>query len=270
MTDSIVIRVLDMKKENIKQKRQHRNCLKCRIIPCINFYRKGKVNVNELDGGEIYFLKETIKEKLITPCLLGCLIYPMCKLLIPLYEDEGKFSSSLLYHQCTRDLRASAFLLLTGHYRSSMQILRPVLENWLTGVYFDTRYHHSRNESEKEIVVKRYNDFLDGNFKITDKEWVEIFGSTKRKRELLDQKFLLEFMLKENLISREENEKLKNKVKELNKYLHPHFEFTDVGRPSCPSCPSSVKFDEKEYKECAELFQYITEPVAFQRIGSIF
>lgn len=254
MTDSIVIRVLDMKKEHLKQKRQHRDCLKCDKIPCINFYRQA----NKLEGGEIYFLEETIKEKLITPCLSGCLIYPMCQLIVPLYE--GKISTYLLYHQCIRDLRASAFLLLTGHYRSSMQILRPVLENWFTGVYFDTKYHHSLNENEKERerVVEEYNDFLAGNFKITEKEWEETFGSTKGKSKWLGQRFLLRFMLKENLISREDNAQLKKKVKVLNKYLHPDFKSTDVGRPSCPSCPSSVKFDEKEYKDCAELFQYIT------------
>lgn len=253
MTDSIVIRVLDMKKEHLKQKRQH-NCLKCDNIPCINFYRQGE---NKLEGGEIYFLEETIKEKLITPCLLGSLIKPMCKLLEPLYD--GEFLSYLLYHQCIRDLRASAFLLLTGHYRSSIQILRPVLENCLTGVYFDMKYLRSRNESEKEIAVKAYDDFLDGMFEITDKEVQETFGSTtKIKRRLLDQAFLLRWMLKEKLISGEDNDKLQKKVGELNKYLHPNFKFTDVGRPSCPSCPSSVKFDEKEYEYCAELFQVIT------------
>lgn len=64
-------------------------------------------------------------------------------------------------------------------------------------------------------------------------------------------------MSKNGLISGKDNKKLQEKIGLLNKYLHPHFKFTEVGRLTCPACPSSVKFDEKEYKYCVELFQDI-------------
>lgn len=125
------------------------NCLKCDIIPCMNFYRP----LNEAEGGEIFVFENTINHKLHVPCEIGSLIFALCKLTTPL----DNFFGYDLFLQCIRDLKTSAFLLLCGHYRGAMQILRPVIENCLVGVYFDNKFLLT---NDKKRVKKEYQKIL--------------------------------------------------------------------------------------------------------------
>lgn len=107
---------------------KHQKCMRCDEIPCINFYRwtKGK------PAGEITTYKRMIKALDWRPCEAGSLIYYFCQVFQPFQDD---FLSGSLLYQCIRDLKSCVFLLWFGHYRSSLQILRPIVENFLAALY---------------------------------------------------------------------------------------------------------------------------------------
>ena len=239
-----------MKKKKGKGKEKHDKCLQCNFIPCVDFYR----STEKLEGGEIYVLEEVIKNRLHVPCEIGSLIRSLCKLSIPLTESF----SLPLFLQCIRDLKASAFLLMCGHYRSSMQILRPVIENMLAGIYFDAKYVLAKNETEATEIQKAFNQFWDGEYKIPIEEWAELFPGKRRKKEHLDFRFLLIWMVKKGLVPKRSKDRLNKLIGLLNKYLHAYFPFTEISKPYCPGCPASVKYDAEEYRRCVELFQDVT------------
>lgn len=242
-----------MKTKNVKSKEEHevsvKECLRCSEVPCVDFhYSRGK-----LEGGELYVLMGMIEAKLHMPCEVGYLIYSICKLSDPL----TKLLSYPLFIQCIRDLRTSAFLLLCSHYRSSMQILRPVIENYLTGLYFDGRFILAQNEKEKQEVKRDFENFRVGKYEIPEKEWYELYPHTKRRKRLLDQDFLLKWILSKKMITRRGKDKISKLIGLLNRYIHPHFPFAETAKASCPDCPACVNYDEEEYKQCIELFQEV-------------
>lgn len=236
-----------MKKRKGDDEKKHDKCLRCDLVPCVDFY----LSTEKLEGGEIHVLEGIIKERLHVPCEIGNLIYSLCKLTTPFTE----FLSYPLFLQCVRDLKASAFLLMCGHYRSSMQILRPVIENMLAGVYFDAKIILAKNEREKKETQEAYNRFCKGQYEIPDQEWSKLFHGEKRRKRYLDSDFLLTWMMKENIISGKSKNFVNKLTSMLNKYLHPHYPFTEMVKPDCPRCPASVRYDEDEYRRCVQFFQ---------------
>mgnify|MGYP000333047436 CR=1 FL=1 len=61
-------------------------------------------------------------------------------------------------------LKTSFFLALTAHYRGAVQLLRPVLENALVGLWFQFKLA----ESEKELgrIGEAFWRWLEGKYKI--------------------------------------------------------------------------------------------------------
>lgn len=235
-----------MKKSRVK----HR-CLECENIPCINFYRKS----DKVVGGELHILESTVTNKLHVPCECGALIYSLCKLLLPI-SDTLSFE---LFNQCIRDLKAASFLVLTGHYRSAMQIMRPIIENWLTGLYWDVKFSHSNTRTKKQII-KEYEKFRKKDkYVVLEKDWREVFSTEgMAKKRHFDQEFLLRWLLKKEVIDGKFKSNLQDKIRVLNKFLHPIFKETDISKPKCTACPSSVAFNEEDYKRTVEIFQDIT------------
>ena len=144
-------------------------CLECEHIPCIDFYRK----LDKFEGGELYVLESTIKNKAHVPCECGALIYSLCQLLVPI-SDALSFE---LFNQCIRDLKAVSFLILTGHYRAAMQIMRPIIENFLTGLYWDVKFLDSDTKTEK-IIIKEHEKFREyDRYVVLEEDWNEAFDS---------------------------------------------------------------------------------------------
>ena len=231
---------------NVNEK--HEKCLECNIIPCINLYRK----VNEHAGGELYVILEHNKPTVYPPCHLGILIYVICQLL-----NEVLDSVSLpLYIQCVRDLKASIFLTLTGHYRTAIQILRSVIEMYLAALYFDEKYHRARNDEEREIVTEQIKKFYEEKYKIPEQEYRELFPKEKRIKRYLDYGYLIEWLFKKKVIDGKTRNSLEKLMGTLNKYIHTRGgPYLTVLKPHCPACPAAVKLDPKEYEYCAQLIQ---------------
>lgn len=236
----------------VKSRRKHEKCIRCDIIPCINLYkRRGN---EEIEGGELYVLQQVIDKKLHFPCETGALLQVICKL-TELYMDID-LPSFYLFLQCLRDLKASVFLLLTAHYRNSLQLLRPVIENYLVGLYFDWKILLAKND-EKRKIWQNFNDFWEEKYEIPETEWKEINPNEEKRKKLLDYDFCLRWLIKKGVVKGKIGSKLQKKIGELNRYLHPAFKHTEIGKPDCTSCPTDVRYDEKEYKKTVTLFQDI-------------
>ena len=236
--------------ESEKEKPEH-NCLECKHIPCVNFYRKG---TKHLEGGEIYVFRNSIKEKKYFPCQIGSLIYSLCQLMEPLSD----FPSGTMFDLCIRDLKASAYLLLSCHYRSAIQLLRPIVENYVVGVYWDAKFVLA-NQNGKGLndVERAYFHFLSGKYEIPIAEWYQVFPKDKRPRKKkLDFDFCLSWMVKKGFINNKFKHEISVFVGKLNKYLHPYgLKFTEREKSGCPSF---VTYQESEHQQCTAYFQDVT------------
>lgn len=233
-----------------KKKLEH-ECLECEHIPCVNFYRKSST---PFMGGEIYVLRSLSEKKKRFPCEIGSLIYTLCQLSSPLSD----FPSNKMFEQCIRDMKASAYLLLSCHYRSSIQLLRPVVENYVAVLYWDAKFFLAgSDERELKDVEKAYSNFLKDKYEIPIAEWNEAFPKdTRRAKKKLDVDYCLSWMVKKQTINGRFKNEITELVRELNKYLHPRgLRFTEAEKPDCPDCASFVRYQEDEHQKCVGFFQ---------------
>jgi len=233
-----------MKTNQQKSQKDH-DCTKCKLIHCINLYGKG---TEEMEGGEIYVLDYCLKNNEYTLCEGGGLLDALCQLL----KEFKDFTFYELFYQCIRDLKASLFLLISGHYRGAIQLLRPVVENWLAGVYWDSKlaeFTENNEEYEKFRTEEKYE--------VSEKEWNEVFGNEKKstKKRHLDQEFLSSWMMKREIIDGEYKQEINTMCGKLNKYLHPNFSTMDIKKAGREGYPAWVKYNKKEYEKCMGLFQ---------------
>lgn len=238
--------------EEDKSSEEHKDCLRCHHIKCVDFYKEE----NEFEGGELYVLN-SITEKKHVPCEIGFLLYPLCQL--TRIFSELNMPSLLFFIQCIRDLKACAYLILSCHYRTAIQILRPVLESYLVGIYFDMKFLHTKSEEEKEKAVKDFEMFLEGKYKIPKDELKTLYPNDEKKwyKKKIDYKFCLDWLLSRGMITQKERSKIENIIGKLNAYLHPSFKHMEVSWKDCASCPAGVKYSEGKHSEVMELFQTI-------------
>ncbi|MCK4732496.1 MAG: hypothetical protein KAT65_08560 [Methanophagales archaeon] len=232
---------------------KHQKCLSCEHYPCANLLLK----VDELDGGELYVLNESIKQKKIVPCQ-PMIPYHSCLLLFKAaydactendeIEDEDKLVDVPLLGliwQCLYDLKASAFLALTAHYRSAIQLLRPVIENILVGLYFEERLLKA-SEDERDHVWDDLDNWRAGNYQLnrTDLD----FGNLKK------------WLGKNKVITNDDKERLGKLWGELGKkYIHPYFWHMDIGEENHSKFPAATRYDGDHYYEWLEFFQNIID-----------
>ncbi|OGO03437.1 MAG: hypothetical protein A2Y72_01885 [Chloroflexi bacterium RBG_13_53_26] len=238
---------------DVKKTRAKHNCMKCKFVPCINLYRE----VKNGEGGELHLYESTVKNRIHTPCEFGILIECLCQLSVPISEAL----SFEMYNQCIRDLRTVSFLVLTGHYRNAMQIMRPVIENFLCGLYWDKKLSECPDEETQQAVVEEYEKFKkQDKYLVPYEDRIVAFPSDeqKRKKEYLDHDFLTAWLLHKGVINRKNKSELEKRIGTLNRFMHPAYKTTDFARAKCTSCPSCVALDEAEYTRCIKLFQDTT------------
>ena len=234
---------------DVKKTRAKHNCMKCKLVPCINLYRE----VENGESGELHLYESTVKNRVHTPCEFGILIECLCQLSVPISEEL----SFEMYNQCIRDLRTVSFLVLTGHYRNAMQIMRPVTENLLCGLYWDMKLLQSPDKKTQQAVVKEYEKFKkQDKYSVPYEDRIVAFPSDEQKRtkEYLDQDFLMAWLLHKKVIDGKTKSDLQKMIGRLNRFMHPSYKTTDLARAECTSCPSCVSLDEAEYTRCIEIF----------------
>ena len=234
----------------------YKKCLSCEYIPCANLLSKS----DELDGGELYVLNESIEQKKIVPCQSMALLYSCCMLCKAAFkelntennkiEDEGGLVDVPLLEliwQCTYDLKTSAFLAISAHYRGAIQLLRPVIESILVGLYFEERLREASN-SEDEIhqVWIDFDKWREGDYKLDGND--------------IDFKNLKRWLEKKKVITDEDKERIGKLWGELGKkYIHPYFCYMDIGGEKCSKCPATTRYDKDRYYEWLEFFQNIID-----------
>jgi len=229
---------------------KHRDCLKCPYMPCINLY-------NDAEGmyGELYVLNK-YRSYGIPPCSIGVLLYALCYLIR--YINEKYQNPALgLYIQGLRDFKASIILLFTGHYRASIALLRSVLEMFLVGIHFDSRFFSTEDEAEMDKVISEIEDFLNERYEVPEE--VRLLAKKPHKKKL-DHSLILEYLMQMGGIYegyKGKLGKLKNRIEELvselNGYIHA--KRLEVIKPSCPPCPAAVMLDREEYETCIKFMQ---------------
>ncbi|MCD6514112.1 MAG: hypothetical protein J7L07_04235 [Candidatus Odinarchaeota archaeon] len=114
-----------------------------------------------------------------------------------------------------------------------MQVLRPVIENFLVSLYFEFL---GENDAFKKWVK--------GTYKIPLALYQKICGEKEKpKRKILRSKI-------ENWVEEEI-------IRPLNNYLHPHFPSFEISEKwgEHSNCPAAVKYDEKKLNEWLDIYQ---------------
>lgn len=221
-------------------------CLNCDLSNFGNFHYK----IDDLKGGELFVLEESISQNKILPCQLIYPLDPGFNLWREVYRslqemsieelDDDKFPimPPMLYFfwQSLFDLKASAFLALAAHYRSATQLLKPILENIIISKYFQERIKRSNDENEWE---KEYENFIEWSNK-TDHpiDFNNCLG-------YLNDKYAI-------ITDGEEDKRVKELWDKLNKYVHSYIFRWDKG-----DSPEIVCYDEGLFNEWLDWYQNI-------------
>jgi len=246
---------------------EREKCLQCSYVPCINLLRQD----GDLLGGELFLIKEVLDNALFLPCIPGQLLYACCRLWQGAYEtlEEGELSPFLLlFEQCLFDLRTSLFLAFTCHFRGAMQILRPVLENAIVGLWFSLKLKIAQGE-EIETVKKDFLGWIEGRFKVPRfKDMVKTLEKDNfliRETKEPWKKVLIEYSRFHPFYPPVEAKRITDLWDNLNKFLHPEFPETDIGRlfgkeiNQCPLCIALVRWDKKGYDEWLKYYQDVID-----------
>jgi hypothetical protein len=168
---------------------------------------------------------------------------------------------------------------MSGHYRSSIQLLRPIVENVVTGIYWDSKYllvnRQEREHVKQEFLTYRYDD----NFEVQKDDWKDAFPDWKDKnkqKRWLGYRFCLSWLKRQKgtMIKKEAKNKISVTVRELHKYLHPSgLKYMEIGKEGSPSCACFVGYQESEFKECMRLYQDVAAlmlEVLYQYVQAFF
>lgn len=230
---------------------EHRDCINCNFSSFANLYYK------EIAGGELFVLEESIKQKKITPCEV--MIPPDCcfQLLLIAYNEIGFTPFLFLTWQCIYDLKASAFLSLTAHYRSATQLLRPVIENVLIACYFEEKLRQASNDADRDAVWSDFEGWTKEEYRIAAAEYSDVMGKTIKRDMPLDFGYAKTWLKQNGTITGPIQSRLDDLKGQLNKYIHPHFSRMEIGDADSIRFPAIVKYDKDLYDSWADSFQNI-------------
>lgn len=222
------------------------SCACCHVINCINLFRE--YDDDKSAGGELYLYKQLSHsriedEELSTyVCSNGRLFECACFItntLNELFPDDYLIKVS---NETVRDMKASFYLSMSGHYRQAVIIQRCVFENFLYGLYFSTEYQKfSKNNEEKEEIESKFHSWIDGSFRKSDT-------------------YLRDIIQRGRVISKKENKSWGTLFNELSQFLHTILK-TPTGKAikyenvEIESCYSDVEFDKNGLKEWSKYYQ---------------
>jgi hypothetical protein len=222
-------------------------CLKCELIPCVDFYREK----SSLVGGELFLLRQLTQKEKFLPCIPGGLIYAICKCWSALSKKYFYNPVAVVLPQVITDLKCSVFLALCGHQRNAIQVLRPPFENFLIGVVFEDYFRRTQSTQE-------FNQWTNGKLEEIPNEIRRVVYPKGNVRKKLDYVFALDYMEKFGLLEPKIRQKVnKEIIHPLNQYLHPYFKKFDKSR--CKKrCFSDATFNRIQFNEWLNLYQHIS------------
>lgn len=224
------------------------SCAYCRVTNCINLFRHTKDD-DELVGGELYVYKllshRKVWEELAKHiCSNGVLLQCACFIVGPSYGRIPEDYLTNICNEIVRDMKASFYLAMSGHYRQAILIQRCVFENFLYGLYFHTEdYFFSKSDEDREDVRRNFMSWIDGGFRKSDAD-------------------LLDIIQRGGIISKAEKREWRTIFKELSQFVHTILK-TPTGKKikyenvEIKTCYSEVEFDKDNLIEWSRYYQKV-------------
>jgi len=196
----------------------------------------------------------SLENNLHPPCVLGVVMRSLCKFLRAQWQSfkrqEINALSTPFHLQALRDMKAVILLILTGHYKASISLLRSIIELYLTGLYFDYKLFNTKTKIERDAVVYNVKSYVKtGKYEVPREDTINLDTDESK----LNYWFLSEFLVRKKAIKGKVKNRMEKLWGELNGYIHPkELESPEKG---FPVCPAAVKIIPKEYDKCIEIFQ---------------
>jgi hypothetical protein len=147
------------------------SCAYCRMTNCIDLFRHTK-DAGELVGGELYVYKKLNHEMVIDEglrryiCSNGRLLQCGCFIVGPAYVLKPDDYLTNIGVEIIRDMKASFYLAMSGHYRQAILLQRCVFENFLFAIYFHAEdYHFSRGQEDTKRVQGLFKAWMSGGYR---------------------------------------------------------------------------------------------------------
>jgi hypothetical protein len=224
------------------------SCANCKLTNCINLFRHTR-NEDKHIGGELYIYKSLKhsgeQEFWKYICFNGKLLECACFIVHSAYDNLPREEYlPIVSNEVVRDMKASFYLAMSGHYRQAILIQRCVLENFLYGLYFTIDYHRfSHNDSDRKRVKENFNSWVSGGFR-------------KGIPDLLD---LIE---RAGYINKGEMKDWEKLYRELSNFVHsirhtPTGKKIKHGNIEIPDCYAEVEYNEKDLIEWSNFYQRV-------------
>lgn len=225
------------------------SCAYCEVIKCINMFRHRKGT--DMVGGELFLYKQLSHPMMenedlsLHICSNGRLLECACFIISTLgdlFPDDYLITIS---NEFVRDMKASFYLAMSGHYRQAILIQRCVFENFLYGLYFCTEcYKFSNNENEKKELKSKFESWIKGSFRKSDS-------------------YLIEIIQRGGNISKKEAKSWETLFNNLSQFVHT-IQKTPTGKAmkygndiEIKSCYSEVEFNKDELIEWSKYYQQV-------------
>lgn len=181
--------------------------------------------------------QNSIEEGNVLPCVLGGPIKAYCELAESIQENLGnKTYLTEMSWSLINDLETAAFLAMSAHYRGACQTLRPLLENFLTGLYFETMLLKSESQKDVDEIEDSWHDWIRGEYEAPEDAWNSTGMQTRYVKKdgeyhalagnrRLNVEFLKRWSDKElpdEVFSGSDSQIIQNLTSEFNKFLHPY------------------------------------------------
>lgn len=222
-------------------------CANCKVTNCIDLFRHTKKD-DEFTGGELYVYKLLNHAKVMNKdfrsytCVNGVLLRCACYIIGTAYTLNKNHFLTIICNEIVPDMKASYYLAMSGHYRQAILIQRCVFENFLYGLYFHSEdYIFSKNATDREDVLKKFNEWFSGGFRKSDD-------------------YLLDIIKKAGHITKNEKKEWGHFFNTLSEFIHtlrhtPTAKMVESRTTTVQGCYSEVKFDEEKLVEWSKYYQ---------------
>lgn len=213
------------------------SCASCSVINCADLFRHTKDN-DEFTGGELYVYKQLTHPRIMEEdlgkyiCSNAALLQCACFIIGTVSIENPDHYLTNICFEVVRDMKASFFLAMSGHYRQAILIQRCVFENFLYGLYFHSEncYFATSDDDEKR-VQKNFNAWIDGNF---------------RKSE----EYLLDIICRGKLITKAEEKEWRALFGQLSQFIHT-IRHTPTGK--------AIKYNDIKFHDCVSEVEFNKE-----------
>jgi len=226
------------------------SCANCNTN-CVNLFRHRSGEDKSL-GGELYVYKQTTHARIADEelskhvCSNAVLLQCACYIIGTLYTRISDDYLANICNEIVRDMKASFYLAMSGHYRQAVIIQRCVFENFLYGFHFmveDCVFQKTKNKEGQNDLNAKFKGWIDGGFRKSEKD-------------------LRETIQKHGFISKEESKEWGELFNELSHFVHsilktPTGKAIKYGSVEIAGCYSEVMFNKNSLIEWSEYYQKV-------------